>query len=100
MLLAVKVRPEYHSSLPSIVHIDGTSRLQTVTPSSDPRFYRLLRIFEQKTGFPVLLNTSFNVDKEPIVETPDDALRSFASKDIDVLVMGDIVITKTPLSIT
>jgi len=73
MLLAARVRPGYAERVPGIVHHDGSSRVQTVNESQNPLMYRLLRAFEQRTGVPMLLNTSFNTDGEPIVETPEDA---------------------------
>lgn len=84
-------------SLPSITHVDGTARVQTVSESTSPRFARLLREFERRTGCPILLNTSFNVRGEPIVCTPADALNCFANSGIDVLVIEDFVLERSDL---
>ncbi len=77
MLLAKRVRPEWRDRIPAIVHVDGTARVQTVRQDHNERLYRLLKEFDAITGVPVLLNTSFNVKGEPIVETPDDAVKCF-----------------------
>ena len=84
-----------YSKVPAITHVDGSARLQTVTASSNPRLYGLLRAFEVRTGCPILLNTSFNVRDEPIVCSPEDAYDCFMRTDIDALVLGDFVILKT-----
>ena len=82
------------STLPAVTHVDFSARLQTVDERRHGRFYRLLKAFEQRTGCPVLVNTSFNVRGEPIVCSPADALRCFLSTDMDVLVLEDIVVRK------
>jgi carbamoyltransferase len=74
MLLAEQVRPEWRDKIPAVVHIDGTGRVQTIRQDQNERLYRLLQEFDALTGVPVLLNTSFNVKGEPIVETPEDAI--------------------------
>ncbi|MCB9662608.1 MAG: carbamoyltransferase [Alphaproteobacteria bacterium] len=94
MLLAVPVKPEAQAILPSITHVDGTARLQTVTPTSNPRFHDLLQAFGRRTGVPVLLNTSFNLRGEPIVCTPQEAWACYARTGMDALVLGRYVITK------
>ena len=70
MLIAKPVRPEWRDKIPAIVHVDGTARVQTVREATNPMLYRLLKEFEALTGVPVLINTSFNIKGEPIVETP------------------------------
>ena len=70
---------------PAIVHADGTSRLQTLSEADNPVLHRVLLEIGQSTGAPILMNTSFNFDGEPIVDTPDDALRSFVAGGADVL---------------
>ena len=77
MLLAERVRPEWRDRIPAIVHVDGTARVQTIRQDQNERLYRLIKEFDAITGVPVLLNTSFNVKGEPIVETPEDAIRLF-----------------------
>ena len=94
MLLAKRVRPEWRDRIPAVVHVDGTARVQTVTEAGNPLLYRLLRDFEALTGVPVLINTSFNVKGEPIVETPDDAVVCFLTTGIDHLVLHDRLISK------
>ena len=94
MLLAAQVREEYSSKLPSITHVDGSARVQAVGAEDDPLVHQILMEFENLSGFAVLLNTSFNDYGEPIVESPDDALKTFLSTDIDILVMENYVIYK------
>jgi carbamoyltransferase len=80
--------------LPAITHVDGNARLQTVDSSTNPRFHGLLKAFEQLSGMPVLLNTSFNVVGEPIVESPRDAIRCFFATGLDYLVLGNCLLKK------
>jgi carbamoyltransferase len=94
MLYVVKVKPGTAELLPAITHIDGTARLQTVERTTAPRYYRLLETFGEATGVPVLLNTSFNLKSEPIVNTPADAFNTFSRSGMDVLVLGSHVIEK------
>lgn len=94
MLLVAGVRPEMRESLPAITHVDGTARVQTVTREQNEPYYDLVARFGERTGVPVLLNTSFNDKGEPIVETPADALRSFGNMRLDALVLGDRIIVK------
>ena len=82
------------STLPAITHVDYSARVQTVDEARHGRFYRLLKTFERLTGCPVIVNTSFNVRGEPIVGTPQDALRCFLATDMDVLVLEDFVLRK------
>lgn len=95
MLVAKPVRPEWRDRIPAIVHVDGTARVQTVTEDTNPVLYRLLKEFEALTGVPVLLNTSFNVKGEPIVETPRDAMACFINTGIDHLILHDRIVSKT-----
>ena len=94
MLLVPPVREEKRHRIPAVTHVDGTGRLQTVSKASNPHLYSLIEKFHEKTGVPVLLNTSFNVAGEPIVETPEDALRCFVSTRIDALLIGDKLLIK------
>lgn len=94
MLFVFPVREEMRSRIPAVTHIDGTARVQTVSAQTQPLYYRLLREFEKIKGVPVVLNTSFNVRGEPIVCSPQDALRCFFTTGIDVLVMGEYLIVK------
>jgi carbamoyltransferase len=97
MLIAKRVRPEWRDRIPAVVHVDGTARVQTVKEAANPMLYRLLREFEALTGVPVLINTSFNVKGEPIVETPEDAMVCFLTTGIDHLVLHDRLISKNAL---
>lgn len=83
------------SDIPAVTHVDYSARVQTVDEEKNPRYYRLIRAFEAKTGFGVIVNTSFNVRGEPIVCTPEDAYRCFMRTEIDVLVLGNCVLEKT-----
>jgi carbamoyltransferase len=82
------------SALPAITHVDGSARVQTVDAARHGRFRRLLEAFDRLTGTPALVNTSFNVRGEPIVDTPADALRCFVHTDIDALVVGEFLLLK------
>lgn len=97
MLIAKPVRPEWRDKIPAIVHVDGTARVQTVREENNPVLYRLLKEFDALTGVPVLLNTSFNVKGEPIVETPHDAVACFLTTGIDNLILHDTLISKNAL---
>jgi carbamoyltransferase len=94
MLFVHPVRPERRAEVPAITHVDGTARVQTVTREADPRYYRLIERFAARRGAPMLLNTSFNVMGEPIVHTPEDALRCFASTGMDALAIGGFIVRK------
>jgi carbamoyltransferase len=82
------------SEVPAITHVDYSARVQTVAPEDNPLYYGLLKSFHEKTGCPVIVNTSFNVRGEPIVCTPEDAFRCFARTNMDFLVLGPFVIDK------
>jgi len=89
-----EIKKSQRKLIPAVVHVDGTGRLQTVTKDTNPKFHKLLREFKKRTGVPVLLNTSFNLSGEPIVCTPKDAIRTFYSCGLDILVMGNYVVFK------
>jgi carbamoyltransferase len=97
MLIAKPVRPEWRDKIPAIVHVDGSARVQSVREATNPTLYRLLKEFEALTGVPVLVNTSFNVKGEPIIETPEDAINCFLATGIDNLVLHDAVVSKTAM---
>lgn len=88
-----QIRPEKHALIPAVTHVDGTGRLQTVDGDVESKYYGLIKTFYQKTGVPILLNTSFN-ENEPIVNTPQEALDCFLRTKMDMLVLEDIVITR------
>jgi carbamoyltransferase len=94
MLVATRLRPRFHEALPAIVHVDGSSRVQAVSMRKEPFVHALLRAFEARTGYPVLLNTSFNLGGEPIVETPKDAIDTFTRSNIDFLVMENHFVSR------
>lgn len=87
-----------HINLPAITHVDGSARIQTVDEAANPRFARLLKAFESRTGCPILLNTSFNIRDEPIVCSPVSAIICFIRAQIDTLVLEDFVIDRSGLS--
>lgn len=93
MTLAYAVRPEKRAQIPAPTHIDGTGRLQTVTPEANPLYHALILAFRDLTGVPVVLNTSFN-DNEPIVCRPEEAVDCFLRTQMDALVLGDFLIAR------
>jgi carbamoyltransferase len=94
MLYVVDVKPEKQAQVPATTHVDGTARLQTVDREVAPRYHRLIETFGSATGVPVLLNTSFNLKGEPIVNTPGEALSTFSRCGLDMLVLGNHVVEK------
>ncbi len=90
------VLSEKISDIPSVTHVDGTARVQTVIRETNPFYYDVIESFYRRTGVPVILNTSFNVKGEPIVATPVDAVRCFYGTGIDVLVMPPFLLEKEP----
>jgi carbamoyltransferase len=93
MVLVYKTRVEKRELVPAVNHVDDTGRLQTVTESANPRYYRLIREFGRVTGVPILLNTSFN-ENEPIVMTPEQAIETFQKTRMDLLVLGNRVVRR------
>ncbi|TKB98610.1 carbamoyltransferase family protein [Pedobacter cryophilus] len=87
------IKKEKHAEIPAVTHVDGTGRLQTVDQLVEPKYYGLIENFRQKTGVPILLNTSFN-ENEPIVNTPQEALACYLRTKMDMLVMGNIVVSR------
>jgi carbamoyltransferase len=94
MMKAYHVRPERRDEIPAVVHVDGTCRPQTIRRESNPVYHDILAAFEERTGVPVLLNTSFNVRGEPIVSTPFDALRCYLTTGMDALLIGPFLLRK------
>jgi carbamoyltransferase len=97
MSMTAMVKTSKRALIPAVTHVDGSSRLQTVTPEAEPFYHKLITEFFKRTGVPMVLNTSFNtIPSEPIVESPKDAIRSFLSSmgSIEVLVLGDYVVTR------
>ncbi|MBV9155390.1 MAG: hypothetical protein JO097_03955, partial [Acidobacteriaceae bacterium] len=93
MLFACTVKPEYRDVLAGVTHVDGTARVQAVSAEDEPFVHRLLCEFRQRSGFGVLLNTSFNLAGDPLVEGPHDAITTFLSSSLDALVMEDYYVT-------
>ena len=87
------IRPEKRASIPAVTHVDGTGRLQTVEERDNPRYHRLIKTFAEKSGVPILLNTSFN-ENEPIVNTPEHALECFLRTQMDLLVLENVVVSR------
>jgi carbamoyltransferase len=94
MILTAQVRPEKRSVIPSVTHVDGSARPQTVEKDVNPIYWRLIHEFGQRTGVNVVMNTSFNLRGEPIVCTPTDAIRTFFSSGMDALVLGNYIVKK------
>ncbi|MBM4123556.1 MAG: carbamoyltransferase [Nitrospira sp.] len=90
MLFTCPVLPKAKGVIPAVVHVDGTARVQTVDRDSNPKFRRLIEAFERKTGLPMLLNTSFNVN-EPIVCSPEEAVQCFLKTEVEWLVLGNLL---------
>jgi carbamoyltransferase len=94
MILTAQVKPEKRSIIPSVTHVDGSARPQTVEKEINPLYWRLIDEFGKRTGVPVLMNTSFNLRGEAIVHTPTDAVRTFFSSGMDALVIGSFLVEK------
>ncbi|MGD8386056.1 MAG: carbamoyltransferase C-terminal domain-containing protein [Desulfobacteraceae bacterium] len=88
------IRPEKQEEIPAVTHVDGSGRLHTVTKEQNPLYYRLIDCFRARTGVPLVLNTSFNLKGEPIVCSPQDAIRTFFSSGLDALIIGKFVVHK------
>ena len=94
MLLAPTVKEDYKTLLPSITHVDGSARVQTVDKAVEPFIHSVLKEFEAIKGVPVIINTSFNIAGQPIVEAPSDAIQTFINNDMDILVIGNCWVEK------
>ena len=90
----VLVRNEWRNKIPAVTHFDGSARLQTVEIDVNPYFYGVIKEFETLTGIPVVLNTSFNINNEPIVQSPDDALNTFFNSGLEYLMIDNYLIKK------
>ena len=88
-----RIMPVKSDKIPGVTHVDNTARIQTVNKEFNHKFYKLIEAFYNITGIPMLLNTSFNC-QEPMVETPEDALRTFDTTELDMLVINDWIIRK------
>jgi len=94
MIRVTPVRPGMAERIPAVTHVDGTARLHTVSRETNPLYWDLLQRFGEKSGVPVLLNTSFNVRGEPIVCTPKEAIACFFNSGLDALVIDHFLLTK------
>jgi carbamoyltransferase len=94
MLLAVNVKEDKRTTVPGITHVDGSARIQTVTDENNGIYAQIIREFYQLSGVPLLLNTSFNVKGEPIVETPEDAINCYLNTELDFLIMENYLVSK------
>jgi carbamoyltransferase len=94
MMKVFQIREEKRADIPAVSHVDGSGRLQTVYENTNPRYYKLIEAFHEKTGVPIVLNTSFN-ENEPVVCKPEEALACFLRTKMDVLVMGDWYVRRT-----
>ncbi|MEX0346022.1 MAG: carbamoyltransferase [Rhizobiaceae bacterium] len=94
MLFVPDVLPDKRTVIPAVTHVDGTARVQSVTKERNGNLYDIIDAFHQRTGVPVLLNTSYNVAGEPIVETPEDAIKCFLGTNIDALYLEDLLLIK------
>jgi carbamoyltransferase len=94
MILTAQVRQEKQNVIPAVTHVDGSARPQTVEQTANPVYWRLIDEFGKRTGVPVVMNTSFNLRGEAIVNTPTDAVRTFFSSGMDGLVIGSFLVEK------
>ena len=94
MLLVEGVRPDKRRELEAITHVDGTARVQDVEREVNPRYYDVIAEFGRLTGTPVLLNTSFNVRGEPIINTPEEAIWGFQNMDMDAVIIEDVLVSR------
>jgi carbamoyltransferase len=94
MMQVFQIREDRRPLIPAVAHVDGSGRLQTVDRRTNPRYYRLIETFGERTGVPVVLNTSFN-ENEPVVCRPEEALDCFLRTKMDVLVLGNAVISRS-----
>jgi carbamoyltransferase len=88
------VRPSMRDKIPAVTHVDGTARVQTVSATMEPLYHRVITGVAERTGVPVVLNTSFNIKGQPIVESPNQAIATFFGSGLDVLVAGSFVVEK------
>jgi carbamoyltransferase len=96
MLLEARVHSQRRAAIPAVTHVDGTSRPQTVTERANPRYYKLIRAFFERTGVPMVLNTSFNQHGEPMVNRPEEAIAALLSTTLDDLFIGDYHVRRSP----
>jgi carbamoyltransferase len=89
MTIGCNVKPEWRARIPAVVHVDGSARPQIIRNADNPLYYEVLDLFHRRTGLPVLINTSFNVHEEPIVDTPEQALKSLTEGRVDFILTNE-----------
>jgi carbamoyltransferase len=94
MLFVHDVHEQWRHRLPAITHVDGTARVQTVDPATEPLVADLLRAFNRRTGLPVVVNTSLNTAGRPMVDSPEDVLELFGSTPVDLLAIGPFAVRR------
>jgi carbamoyltransferase len=94
MLFVHDVHPDWRARIPAVVHVDGTARIQTVDGADEPHVARMLQRFEERTGLPLVVNTSLNTAGRPMVDDPRDALECFGSAPVDMLAIGPFVVRR------
>jgi carbamoyltransferase len=94
MLFVYDILPDQAARIPAVAHVDGTARVQTINRSQNPRYHDLVARFGERTGVPILVNTSFNTRSEPIVCSPRDAVETFYSAPLDALIIGSFLLQK------
>jgi carbamoyltransferase len=94
MLFTHRVAPEWVDRIPAVVHVDGSARIQTVDPADEPAVARMLEAFAERTGLPVVVNTSLNTAGRPMVDDPRDALECFGSAPVDALALGPFLVRR------
>jgi carbamoyltransferase len=95
MMQVYQIKEEQRAQIPAVTHVDGSGRLQTVYRQTNPRYWRLIEAFRNLTGVPIVLNTSFN-ENEPVVCRPEEALNCFQRTNMDLLVLGDWLVSRSP----
>jgi carbamoyltransferase len=94
MLFVHDVAEEWRERIPTVTHVDGTARIQTIDPATEPLVHRMISAFERRTGLPVVVNTSLNTAGRPMVDDPRDALECFGSAPVDLLAIGPFVVRR------
>ena len=94
MLIASKIKKNIKKKIPAVVHVDETARIQTVSENTNSKFYKLLKSFFELTGCPVLLNTSVNINGQPVVNSYQLAIETFYRTKIDILILDDFILLK------
>ena len=94
-LFGIELLNVKRSEIPAVTHVDYSARVQTVHKETNLKFYNLIKKFDEKTGCPILINTSFNVRGEPIVCTPDDAFKCFMGTEMDILIIDNFYLVKS-----